>query len=343
MKIFPSQLHRPLTTIRHPGLVVSLALLALTGAATTTQAQLPEKARAWPERPIRLIVPYPAGGGVDIVARAVSGSLGERLGQAVVVDNRPGAGSVIGVDLAAKAQADGHTLVFVNLAYAVNATLVPKLPYDATRDLYAVSLLGTQPHVLVAHPSVPAKNVREMIALAKARPGQLFYASSGHGTSPHLSMELFSLMAGIKMIQVPYKSSGPGVIDLLAGQVASMAPSMISGIPHVRSGKLRALGVTTAQRSPSAPEIPTIAESGLPGYESAQWYGLLAPAATSKDILEKLHREVTAVLRAPEHRELLGAEGGIVVAGTPEAFTAVIRAETAKWLRVAKDAGLVPE
>ena len=176
--------------MRRPGLVVSLALLALTGAVKTSQAQT----RAWPERPIRLIVPYPAGGGVDIVARAVSGSLGERLGQAVVVDNRPGAGSVIGVDLAAKAQADGHTLVFVNLAYAVNATLVPKLPYDALRDLYAVSLLGTQPHVLVAHPSVPAKSVRELIALAQAKPGQITYASSGVGTGPHLAAELFAML-----------------------------------------------------------------------------------------------------------------------------------------------------
>jgi tripartite-type tricarboxylate transporter receptor subunit TctC len=199
------------------------------------------------------------------------------------------------------------------------------------------------PNLMMLHPSVPAKNVRDMIALAKARPGQILYASSGHGTSPHLSMELFSIMAGVRMVQVPYKSSGPGVIDLVAGQVAMMAPSMISGIPHVRSGRLRALGVTTAQRSPGAPEIPTIAEAGLPGYESAQWYGLLAPAATPRDVLDKLHKEVTTVLLAPEHRELLGAEGGVVVAGSPDAFAALIKAETAKWIKVAQAAGLTPE
>ncbi|NBR27539.1 MAG: tripartite tricarboxylate transporter substrate binding protein [Betaproteobacteria bacterium] len=226
---------------------------------------------------------------------------------------------------------------------AINPAAYKSVPYDALRDFAPITQAAVVPNLMMVHPSVPAKNVREMIALAKSRPGQLFYASSGHGTSPHLSMELFSLMAGIKMIQVPYKSSGPGVIDLLAGQVALMAPSMISGIPHVRAGRLRALGVTTAARAPSAPDIPTIAEAGLPGYESSQWYGLLAPAATPKDVLEKLHREVTAILLAPEHRELLGAEGGIVVAGSSEAFSTLIKTETAKWLRVAKEAGLKPE
>jgi tripartite-type tricarboxylate transporter receptor subunit TctC len=317
---------------------VSLALLILLIAPLAGAY-----AQGYPSRVVRIVVPTSAGGGGDVIARLIAKSLGERWGRQVVVDNRTGAGTMLGSELVARAAPDGYTLLMTPSTLAINPAAYKSVPYDALRDFAPITQAAVVPNLMMVHPSVPAKNVREMIALAKSRPGQLFYASSGHGTSPHLSMELFSLMAGIKMIQVPYKSSGPGVIDLLAGQVALMAPSMISGIPHVRSGKLRALGVTTAARSPSAPEIPTIAESGLPGYESAQWYGLLAPAGTPKDVLDKLHREVTAVLRAPEHRELLGAEGGIVVAGTPEEFAAVIRSETAKWLRVAKDAGLVPE
>jgi len=288
-------------------------------------------------------VPTSAGGGGDGIARLVAKSLGERWGRQVVVDNRTGAGTMLGSELVARAAPDGYTLLMTPSTLAINPAAYKKVPYDALRDFAPITQAAVVPNLMMVHPSVPAKNVREMIALAKAKPGQLFYASSGHGTSPHLSMELFSLMAGIKMIQVPYKSSGPGVIDLLAGQVALMAPSMISGIPHVRAGRLRALGVTTAARSPSAPDIPTIAEAGLPGYESAQWYGLLAPAGTPKDVLDKLHKDVTAALRAPEHSELLGAEGGIVVAGSPEEFTNAIKIEIAKWLRVAKEAGLKPE
>jgi len=297
----------------------------------------------YPNRVVRIVVPTSAGGGGDVIARLIAKSLSERWGKQVVVDNRTGAGTMLGSELVARATPDGYTLLMTPSTLAINPAAYKKVPYDALRDFAPVTLAAIVPNLMMVHPSVPAKNVREMIALAKSRPGQLFYASSGHGTSPHLSMELFSLMAGVKMIQVPYKSSAPGVIDLLAGQVALMAPSMISGIPHVRSGKLRALGVTTAQRAPSAPDIPTIAESGLPGYESAQWYGLLAPAGVPREVLDKLHRDVTAVLLAPEHRELLGGEGGIVVAGTPEAIANTIRTETAKWLRVAKEAGLAPE
>jgi tripartite-type tricarboxylate transporter receptor subunit TctC len=304
---------------------------------------LPALAQIYPARVVRIVVPTSAGGGGDVIARLVAKALSERWNRQMVVDNRTGAGTMLGSELVARAAPDGHTLLMTPSTLAINPAAYKSVPYDALRDFAPITQAAVVPNLMMVHPSVPAKNVREMIALAKSRPGQLFYASSGHGTSPHLSMELFSLMAGIKMIQVPYKSSGPGVIDLLAGQVALMAPSMISGIPHVRAGRLRALGVTTAARAPSAPDIPTVAEAGLPGYESAQWYGLLAPAATPKDVLEKLHREVTAILLAPEHRELLGAEGGIVVAGSPEAFAAMIKSEIAKWLRVAKEAGLQPE
>jgi tripartite-type tricarboxylate transporter receptor subunit TctC len=304
---------------------------------------LPALAQIYPARVVRIVVPTSAGGGGDVIARLVAKALSERWNRQMVVDNRTGAGTMLGSELVARAAPDGHTLLMTPSTLAINPAAYKSVPYDALRDFAPITQAAVVPNLMMVHPSVPAKNVREMIALAKSRPGQLFYASSGHGTSPHLSMELFSLMAGIKMIQVPYKSSGPGVIDLLAGQVALMAPSMISGIPHVRAGRLRALGVTTAARAPSAPDIPTVAEAGLPGYESAQWYGLLAPAATPKDVLEKLHREVTAILLAPEHRELLGAEGGIVVAGSPEAFAAMLKSEIAKGLRVAKEAGLQPE
>jgi len=304
---------------------------------------LPAPAQNYPARVVRIVVPTSAGGGGDVIARLIAKALSERWNRQVVVDNRTGAGTMLGSELVARAAPDGYTLLMTPSTLAINPAAYKSVPYDALRDFAPITQAAVVPNLMMVHPSVPAKNVREMIALARSRPGQLFYASSGHGTSPHLSMELFSLMAGIRMIQVPYKSSGPGVIDLLAGQVALMAPSMISGIPHVRAGRLRALGVTTAARSPSAPDIPTIAEAGLPGYESAQWYGLLAPAATPKDVLEKLHREVTAILLAPEHRELLGAEGGIVVAGSPDAFAGMIKTEIAKWLRVAKEAGMKPE
>jgi tripartite-type tricarboxylate transporter receptor subunit TctC len=300
-------------------------------------------AQGYPNKVVRIVVPSSAGGGGDLIARLLAKGLSERWGRQVVVDNRTGAGTMLGSELVARATADGHTLLFTPSTLAINPAAYKKVPYDALRDFAPITLAAIVPNLMIVHPSVPAKNVREMIALAKARPSQLFYASAGHGTSPHLSMELFSLMAGVRMIQVPYKSSGPGVIDLLAGQVAIMAPSMISGIPHVRSGKLRALGVTTAQRSPSAPDIPTISESGLTGYESAQWYGLLAPTGITSEVLDKLHKEVTVILLAPEYRELLRSEGGIVVASSPEAFTQTIRTETEKWLRVAREAGLTPE
>jgi tripartite-type tricarboxylate transporter receptor subunit TctC len=317
---------------------VFIAVLACATMTTPVYAQ-----GTYPNKVVRIIVPTSAGGGGDVIARLIAKALGERWGRQVVVDNRTGAGTMLGSELVARAAPDGYTLLLSPSTLATNPAAYKKIPYDALRDFAPITQAAAVPNLMMVHPSVPAKNVREMIALAKARPGQILYASSGVGTSPHLSMELFSLMAGVRMVQVPYKSSGPGVIDLVAGQVAMMAPSMISGIPHVRSGRLRALGVTTAQRSPGAPDIPTIAEAGLPGYESSQWYGLLAPAGTPRDVLDKLHRDVTAVLRAPEHRELLGSEGGVVVAGTPDAFAALIKSETAKWIKVAQAAGLAPE
>ena len=342
MKIFLLRGQDSLKTVRAGDLARSIALAAMCAGACIA---LPVQAqgRAWPERPIRLIVPYPAGGGVDIVARAVSGSLGERLGQAVVVDNRPGAGSVIGVDLAAKAQADGHTLVFVNLAYAVNATLVPKLPYDATRDLYAVSLLGTQPHVLVAHPSVPAKSVRELIALAQSKPGQVTYASSGVGTGPHLAAELFAMLAGVKLNHIPYKGAAPAIIDVMGGQVQINFSTIVTAMPYAQSGRLQFIAVTSPQRAQVLPAVPTIAESGLPKYEALGWYVLMVRAGTPAPVLARIHSGIVGALKDAAVRERLIKDGAEVVGNTPEEAARFLKAEIARWGAVVKSAGIKPE
>jgi tripartite-type tricarboxylate transporter receptor subunit TctC len=288
-------------------------------------------------------VPYPAGGGVDIVARALSGPLGERLGQSIVVDNRPGAGSVIGVDLAAKAQADGHTLLFVNLAYAVNATLVPKLPYDPARDLFAVSLLGTQPHVLVTHPSLPAKTVRELIALAQAKPGQITYASSGVGTGPHLAAELFAMMAGIKLNHIPYKGAAPAIIDVMGGQVQINFSTIVTAMPYVQSGRLQFLAVTSPQRAQVLPAVPTIAESGLPKYEALGWYILMVRAGTPPPVLDRIHGAITGALGDANVRERLIKDGAEVVGNKPAEAARFLNAEIARWGAVVKSAGIKPE
>ena len=322
----------------------TLPLLALTFLTSATvhslvHAQTPN----YPQRPLRLIVPYPAGGGVDIVARALSGPLGERLGQSIVVDNRPGAGSVIGVDLAAKAQADGHTLLFVNLAYAVNATLVPKLPYDPARDLFAVSLLGTQPHVLVTHPSLPAKSVRELIALAQAKPGQITYASSGVGTGPHLAAELFAMMAGVKLNHIPYKGAAPAIIDVMGGQVQINFSTIVTAMPYAQSGRLQFLAVTSPQRAQVLPAVPTIAESGLPKYEALGWYILMVRAGTPAPVLDRIHGAITGALGDATVRERLIKDGAEVVGNKPAEAARFLNAEIARWGAVVKSAGIKPE
>jgi tripartite-type tricarboxylate transporter receptor subunit TctC len=339
MKIFPSPQRRPSISLRRRIPVVAFALLAPTATVQPAQAQT----RSWPERPIRLIVPYPAGGGVDIVARAVSGSLGERLGQSVVVDNRPGAGSVIGVDLAAKSQADGHTLLFVNLAYAVNATLVPKLPYDALRDLYAVSLLGTQPHVLVAHPSVPAKSVRELIALAQSKPGQITYASSGVGTGPHLAAELFAMLAGVKLNHIPYKGAAPAIIDVMGGQVQINFSTIVTAMPYAQSGRLQFLAVTSPQRAQVLPAVPTVAQSGVPKYEALGWYILMVRAGTPAPVLDRIHSGIVGALKDAAVRERLIKDGAEVVGNKPDEAARFLKAEIARWGAVVKSAGIKPE
>ncbi len=298
----------------------------------------------YPARPIRIIVPTAAGGGSDASARLLSQELPKRWRQPVVVENRAGAGTIVGTEIVAKAPADGYTLLMAPGAFATNPSTYRKLPFDTLRDFAPISQAVAVPQLICVHPSVPARTVKELIALAKARPGELQYAAAGHGTLPHLTMELFALMAQIRLVNVPYKGGAPGIIDLLGGRLSLTATSSMSlVIPHVRAGRLRAIGVTTAARIAVLPDIPTIAEAGLPGFEAVQWAGLLAPAGTSREIISKLHKEVAAILRSPEARERLARDGNEVVAGSPEEFAAFIRAEIGKWAKVVKAAGIEPE
>ena len=292
----------------------------------------------YPARSIRIVVPNSAGGTADTAARLIAHGLGERLGRPVLVDNRPGAGTIIGTELVAKAPSDGYTLLMSPTTLAINPATYKKLPYEAVRDFAPVSQIASVPSVLVVHPSVPAKSVKELIALAKARPGEILYASPGHGTIPHLTMELFATMANIRMVHVPYKGAAPARLDLTAGRVATATI-----IAYVPDGKLRVLAVTSARRSAAAPAVPTISEAGLPGFEMVQWYGLLAPAGTPREVIARLHKEVVVVLKGADIRDHLARNGGDVVASAPEEFAAFIKSETVKMAKVVKAAGIQPE
>jgi len=297
----------------------------------------------YPARPVRIIVPTSPPGGADVVARLIATPLSERLGQQVVVENRAGASTMIGGELAAKAPADGYTLLMGISTLAINPATFKKVPYDALRDFVPITHAVKQTLMLVAHPSFPAKTVKELITIAKARPGDVVYSSPGFGTNPQMAMELFLYMTGTRMLHVPYRGGGESIIAAASGHVSVTTASMLGAYPQVRAGRLRALGVTSATRVPRAPEVPTIAEAGVPGYEALQWYGLLAPAGTPKEVISRLNREAVAILRSPEVTDRLANDGGIVVASTPEAFAAYIRAETDKWTKVVKAAGIKPE
>jgi len=313
------------------------ALLSLAPAAASAQDN-------YPERPIRIVVPTAPGGPSDIGARLIAQELTKRWGRQVVVDTRPGAGSIIGSEIVARAPPDGYTLLLTPSTLAINPATYKSMPYDAVRDFAPITQTHFVPSLILLHPSVPAKSVPELVALAKARPGEILYGSSGHGTNPHLVIELFASMTQIRLTHVPYKGTAPGLIETLAGRVAMIATSsMALTVPHVRSGRLRALGITTATRSAALPDIPTIAEAGVPGYEAVQWSGLLAPAATPHHLIVRLHREVTAILRTPEIRNRLAADSAEVVAGSPEQFAEFLKAELVKWAAVVKAAGITPE
>ena len=304
---------------------------------------LPVLAQNYPTRAVRLVVPSSPGGGTDISARILAPQLTQFLGQQVVVENRPGAGTMIGGDVVARAAPDGYTLLMGISTLAINPAMYKKVPYDALKDFAPISQAVSLSNVLVVHPSLPVRNVKDFIALVKPRPGQVNFASAGVGTSPHLSMELFLVMANLKMLHVPYKGSGPGVTDLVAGHVPAMMPNMLSAQPHIKSGRLRALGVTGSKRAPGADDIPTIAEAGVPGYEAVQWYGLLAPAGTSRDIVSKLHAGAVRALQNPDVRQRLLNDGAEPVGNSPEEFATYLRAETTKWAKVVQAAGIKPE
>jgi tripartite-type tricarboxylate transporter receptor subunit TctC len=297
-------------------------------------------AQSYPTKPIKMIVPFPPAGSTDISARAVAGKLGERLGQPVVIENKPGAGGNIGTDVAAKAAPDGYTIVVGTVGtHAINQSLYSKMPYDNLRDFAPVVLLSTTPNVLVTQPNFPANSVKDVIARAKAKPGEMTFASSGAGTSIHLSGELFNSMAGTTMQHIPYKGSGPMLIDLMSGTVNIAFDNLSASMPHIKGGKLKALAVTGSKRSPMLPDLPTISEAGLTGYDSTSWNAIYVPAGTPKEIIDKLNREVRAILESPETRKFFAEQGAEAGGGTPEQLGAFTRAETAKWAKVVKDSG----
>ena len=326
----------PFSRRRFTYAAVSAAVLGATGLF----ASAPALAQAYPSKPITIIVPFSAGGTTDILARLVGQHLATELGQVVIADNRAGAGGNIGAALAAKAPADGYTLFMGTVGtHAINAALYKRLPFDHVKDFAPLSRVANVPNLLVAHPSQPFKTVSEMIAYAKANPGKINFGSPGNGSSPHLSGELFKSMAKVDLTHIPYKGSAPAVADLLGNQISIMFDNLPSVIPHVRSGKLRAIAITTATRSPELPDVPTIAEAGLPGYEAASWFGLFAPADTPAPVLATLSTALAKVLSNPDVQKKISMQGGEVVNETPAQFAAFIKAETTKWGKVVKDSG----
>ncbi|HEV2976540.1 MAG TPA: tripartite tricarboxylate transporter substrate binding protein [Casimicrobiaceae bacterium] len=307
-------------------------LLALSAAAAAAQP--------YPSKPIRLVVPFPAGGTTDILAREVGQRLSLSLGQPVVIDNRPGAAGNIGSELVAKSAPDGYTLLMATVGtHAINPNLYARIPYDHVKDFAPVVLVAGVPNVLEVTPSLPVHSVADLIKLAKEKPGQINFASSGSGTSIHLSGELFKTMAGVDMTHVPYKGSAPAITDLIGGQVQVMFDNLPSSLQQIKAGKLRAIAVTSAQRAPALPDIPTIAESGLPGFEATSWFGIVAPAGTPPTIIARINADVNQWLQSPEAKEKLLAQGAVAAGGSPEQFAAYIHTETEKWARVVKASG----
>jgi tripartite-type tricarboxylate transporter receptor subunit TctC len=303
----------------------------------------PAPAQDFPTKPVRFIVPNPPGGASDITARVLAEKLSQRWGQPVVVENKPGAGAIIGTDFVAKAPPDGYTILLVPSSHAFNVNLYKKLPYDSVKDFAALTQTAWTPLVLVVNPSLPVKSVKELIAYAKANPGKLTYASSGSGTSLHLAAEMFKDMAGVDIVHVPYKGSTAAHPDVLSGQVSMIVDTIPAVLPHIKSGKLRPLAVTGTKRSALMPDLPTMAEAGLPGYAASSWGGVLAPAGTPKATIDKLNAEMVAVLKLPEVQERLTGVGLEPASSTPAEFEAFIKAEIAKWSKIIKEAGITAE
>ncbi|MEK7877505.1 MAG: tripartite tricarboxylate transporter substrate binding protein [Pseudomonadota bacterium] len=315
----------------------ALIIVALAVSSGTALAQ------SFPNKAVRMVVPFPAGGSTDIVGRTVAQKLSEMWGQPVVVDNRPGGGTTIGTDVVAKAAPDGYTLLVTPAPFTINPSLLARLPYDALTDFAPITLINTTPLVLVVNPGVPARSVKELIALAKARPGQLNFGSSGTGGSNHLAGELFNAMAGVKMVHIPYKGNAPALIDLAGGHVDLIFNGVTSALPLIKSGKLRALAVTSMQRSAALPDVPTLDEVALKGFVAVAWNGLGAPANTPRDVIAKINADVIRIVSSPELKERLKAEGSDPVGSTPGQFAAFLRDEVAKWAKVIKFAGVKAE
>jgi tripartite-type tricarboxylate transporter receptor subunit TctC len=311
-----------------------VAVVALTICTLAAHAQ------TFPTKPVRLVVPFAAGGSTDIIGRTLAQKLNEMWGQPVVVDNRAGGSTVIGTDIVAKAPADGHTLLVTPAPFTIVPSLTPKLPYDPQRDFEPITLINTTPLVVVVHPGVPAKSVKDLIALAKAKPGALNYGSSGSGGSNHLAGELFNAMAGVKMVHVPYKGNAPALTDLVGGHVDLVFNGLTSALPLVKSGKLRALGMTSLKRAGALPDVPTLDEQGLRGFQAVAWNGLTAPARTPKEIIDRLNADVVKVIRSPELAEKLKAEGSDPVGSSVGEYAAFLRDEIAKWRKVIDFAGI---
>jgi tripartite-type tricarboxylate transporter receptor subunit TctC len=316
-------------------LIVTLASLFALAA--------PVAGQDYPSRPVRIVVPFAPGGAVDLVARTIAPRLNEALGQPVIVDNRSGAGGTIGTDIVAKARADGHTLLVASMGVAVNAVLYPKLPYDTLKDLAPVTTLGEQPNILVVHPSVAAKTMGELLALARAKPGQVTYGSGGVGSNSHLATVLFVRMAKVDLLHVPYKGLGPAVAELVGGQVNLVVSNVSTALPHVKSGRLRLLAVTSAKRFPLLPDTSTVSESGLPGYESSGWYGMWSTAGTPPAVLARLHEQTVAILESAPVKDQFAAQGLQAIPVSPAAFDKRVREEIRKWGPVVKASGAKPE
>ncbi len=316
------------------------AMMIRCAAAIFTLAATGATAQSYPGKPVRVIVPFPAGGGIDFIARALTPKLSEYLGHGFVIDNRSGASGTIGTEAVAKAAPDGYTLLATFSSHTQNASLYSKLGYDTVRDFAPVTQIATVPTILVVNPALPVKTVKELVALGKKRPGEILYASVGNGTPPHLSAELFNNMAGIKMTHVPYKGAAPSMISLLAGETQLTFTTVVVALPQVKTGRLRALGVASLKRAAVMPDVPTIDEAGVRGYESLAWYGLLAPAKTPPAIVEQLHRETVRALQAPDLRDMLKNQGAEPVGNSGEQFNLIIKEEIEKWRKLVQALGL---
>lgn len=324
------------------GLAVALIAAVCTMPALATQPKTADAAPGFPSRPLRMIVPFAPQGPNDQLARMVGVKLTEVWGQQVVVDNRPGGGTVIGTELAVRAPADGHTMLMVSLSTAVNPMLQKKLPYNTAKDLQPLVNLAFSPNLLVTHPAVAANNVSQLLALAKAKPGSIIYASGGNGSTTHLAAELLANMGGVKMTHVPYKGANPATLDLLGGRVSCMFGTILPTLPHVKAGKLRALGVSSLKRTAALPEVPAIAET-LPGFEAVSFYGVAVPSGVPRPVMAKLNAEIARIITAPDAREQLRLQGADAVGDTQAEFTAFFNAQMSKWAKLIREAGIQPE